>query len=122
MVDLAELMEEDQAHGSLPLWPTSVYILSMTSMVWNISLGQLGLAAWLCCLPALVHLIISPTQETEKRSLISLQQLKSSVYYQHSSHNKFKTQQLLGRKIIQAETGTQGKKFYKSLHIRKPPR
>jgi len=39
--------------------PTTIYKLSMTSMVWNISTGQLGLDAWLCSLPALVHLLIS---------------------------------------------------------------
>jgi len=42
----------------------------MASMVWNISVGQLGLAAWLCSLPALVHLLIIQTWESEKRSLI----------------------------------------------------
>jgi len=68
-------------------------------MVWNISVGQLGLAAWLCSLPAPAHQLISQTWETEKRSLISQQQLKTSVYYQHSSHTKSKTQQLLGRKL-----------------------
>jgi len=35
-------------------------------MVWNVSIGQLGLAAWLCSLPAGVHLLISKTWETEK--------------------------------------------------------
>ena len=51
--------------------PTPIYILSMASMVWNISVGQLGLAVCLCSLPALLHLLISWTWETEKRSLIS---------------------------------------------------
>jgi len=37
--------------------PTSIYKLSMTSMVWNSSTGQLGLAVWLCSLPAPAHLI-----------------------------------------------------------------
>jgi len=46
-------------------WPTPIYMLSMTSMVWNISFGQLGLDAWLCSLPALVHLLISWTWATE---------------------------------------------------------
>jgi len=39
--------------------PTPIYILSMTSMAWNISTGQLGLAAWLCSLPASAPLLIS---------------------------------------------------------------
>jgi len=38
----------------------------MISMVWNISIGQLGLAAWLCSLPAPAHRLISWTWETEK--------------------------------------------------------
>jgi len=38
----------------------------MTSMVWNISIGQLGLAVWLWSLPALVNLLVSRTWETEK--------------------------------------------------------
>jgi len=41
------------------LRPTASYKWSMTSVVWNISTGQVGLAAWLCSLPALVHLLIS---------------------------------------------------------------
>jgi len=41
------------------LWPTSTYKLSMTSTVWNISAGQLGLAAWLPSLPAPPHPLIS---------------------------------------------------------------
>jgi len=48
--------------------------------------------------PAPAHLLISQAWETRKRSLISQEQLKPSVYYQHSSHTKSKTQQLLGRK------------------------
>jgi len=36
-----------------------IYILSMMYMIWNISTGHPGLAAWLCFLPALVHLLIS---------------------------------------------------------------
>jgi len=39
----------------------------MTSMVWNISMSQLGLAAWQCCLPAPAHLLISLTWENEKK-------------------------------------------------------
>jgi len=46
--------------------PTPIYKLSITSMIWSISIGQLGLAAWLCLLPALVHLLISPAWQTGK--------------------------------------------------------
>jgi len=46
--------------------PIPSHKLSMMSMVWNISTGQLGLAAWLCSLPAPAHLLISRTWETGK--------------------------------------------------------
>ena len=38
---------------------TPIYKVSMSSMVWNISIGHVGLAVWLCCLAAPVHLLIS---------------------------------------------------------------
>jgi len=41
------------------LRPTFINKLSMTSMVWNISIGQPGLDVWLCSLPAPAHLLIS---------------------------------------------------------------
>jgi len=41
--------------------PTPIHQLSMMSMVWNISIGQLGLSAWLCSLPAPAHLFFSRT-------------------------------------------------------------
>jgi len=41
------------------LWPTPAYKLSRTSIVWKISIGQLGLAVRLCSLPAPSHLLIS---------------------------------------------------------------
>ena len=79
--------------------PTPIDKLIMASMVWNISIAQLWLAAWLRSLPAPAHLLISQTWETEKKYLISQQQLKTSVYYQHSSCTRSKTQQALGRKL-----------------------
>ena len=39
--------------------------LRLTSMVWNISIGHLGLAVWLCSLPAPAHLFISWIREIE---------------------------------------------------------
>jgi len=45
--------------GFLPLSEPPFYKLSMTSMVWNISTGQLRLAVWPCSLPAPAHLLIS---------------------------------------------------------------
>ena len=39
--------------------PTLTYKLSVTSVVWNIPVAQLGLAAWLCSLPAPAHLLVS---------------------------------------------------------------
>jgi len=41
----------------------------MMSMVWNISIGQPGLAAQLCSLPVPAHLLISRTWETRKQVL-----------------------------------------------------
>jgi len=81
--------------------PTPIYKLSIMSMVWSTSTDQPGLAAWLCSLPAPAHLLIN-----WEKSLISQEQLKTSVYYQHSPHTESKTQQLLGKKIIPAETRT----------------
>jgi len=39
--------------------PTSIYKVSITSMVRSISINQPGLAAWLCSLPAPAHLLVS---------------------------------------------------------------
>jgi len=39
--------------------PTPIHKMRMMSVVWNISTGQLGLAAWLCSLPDPAHLLIS---------------------------------------------------------------
>jgi len=39
-------------------WPTAICKLNMMSMVWNISMGQLGLAVWLHSLPAPAYLLI----------------------------------------------------------------
>ena len=65
MTDFTKLTELTEIF--LPPRPTPVYKQSMISMLWNISISQLGLAAWLCSLPALVHLLIRRTWETEKR-------------------------------------------------------
>ena len=46
--------------------PTPIHKRSITSMVWNISIGQLGLAAWLWSLPAPAHLLLSSVWETGK--------------------------------------------------------
>jgi len=54
-----------QTHGKVSVpQPSPMYILSMTSTIWNISVGQLGLVAWLVSLLALVHLLIGWTWET----------------------------------------------------------
>jgi len=44
---------------SCPTQPAPIHKPSMMSVVWNISTGQLGLAAWLCSLPAPAHLLMS---------------------------------------------------------------
>jgi len=70
LIDFTELtkLTEDQTprkvkpprkRGFLLPQPTPAYKLSTTPVVWNISTGQLGLAAWLCSLAALVHLLVS---------------------------------------------------------------
>jgi len=66
--DFAKLMEKrSNSWERIPApWSTFIYKLSMKSMVWNISFGQLGSAAWLCSLPARVHLLVSQTWETAK--------------------------------------------------------
>jgi len=51
---LTEGRRADSYHPANPIHKSS-----MTSMVWNISIGQRGLAAWLCSLPAPAHLLIS---------------------------------------------------------------
>jgi len=68
------------------------------SMVWNISLGHLELAVWLCSLPAPAHLLISWIRETGKSPWFLSNNRKRQCYqcYQHSSRTKSKTQQLLG--------------------------
>jgi len=79
--ELTKLMAKDQTPGKVwthrkrpnlwekgipATWPIPIDRLSMTSMVWNISVGQPGLAVWLCSLLALVYLLISQTLKTEK--------------------------------------------------------
>jgi len=53
-----KLMEKRKQKILIPQ-PTPIHKLSMTSMVWYISISQLGPAAWLCSLPAPAHLLIS---------------------------------------------------------------
>jgi len=48
-----ELMEKNKRVPSHQ--PTPIHKLSMMSMVWNISVGQFGLAAWLYSPPQLLH-------------------------------------------------------------------
>jgi len=56
----------------------------MASMVWNISTGHPGLAAWLCSLPAPAHRLISWIWETEKSPWFHSNNWKHQCY-QHSS-------------------------------------
>ena len=73
-----------------------IYKLSITSMIWNISIDQLGLSAWLCSLPAPAH--ISWIWETGKSPWFHSNNWKHQCY-QHSSGTKSKTLQLLGGKL-----------------------
>ena len=66
--------ERIQTHGSekeeIPnTRPTVIPKLSVISMVWNTSSGQLGLAAWLCSLPAPAHMFASWIWEIGKKVL-----------------------------------------------------
>ena len=53
-----ELTENEGQKVPAP-WPTLIHKLNMTPMLWKISVGQLGLAVWLCSIPAPTHLLIS---------------------------------------------------------------
>jgi len=70
----------------------------MTSMLWNICIGQLGLAASLCSLPAPANLLISWTRETGKSPWFLCNTWKHQCY-PYSSCTESKTQQLLGGKL-----------------------
>jgi len=55
-----ELTENRRAESFLTApRPTLIHKLSIPSVVWNISIGQLGLAAWLYSLQAPAHLMFS---------------------------------------------------------------
>ena len=54
-----ELLEKKEKPIASCTPANPIHKLSMTFMVWHISTGQLGLAAWLCSLPAPAHLLIS---------------------------------------------------------------
>jgi len=68
--EFAKLVEKCQTHrevqtprkkikGLKPWERDELPEQSMLSMVWNISVGWLRLAAWLCSLPASAHLLVS---------------------------------------------------------------
>jgi len=76
--------------------PTHIHKVSTMSMVWSISTGQLGLAAWLCSLPAPAHPLVSWTWETGRSPWFPIKNWKHQCY-QHST--KSKTQQLQRGKL-----------------------
>ena len=85
--------KKGQKEDSCPLTPTPIYKLSMIPVVWTISIGQLGLAVWLCSLSAPAQLLISWIWETE----ISLWFLSNNSKHQCYQHSL--SQQLLGGKL-----------------------
>jgi len=89
------ILQNSQKKWVLPAQPTSIHKLSMPSMVWNISAG---LAAWPCSLPAPACLLISWIWETGRSPWFLGNSWKPQCY-QHSSHTKSKTQQLLRGKL-----------------------
>jgi len=54
-----KLLEKRRADSLLPPQPPSIHKLRMMFLLWNIFIGQLGLAGWLCYLLAPAHLLIS---------------------------------------------------------------
>jgi len=68
----------------------------MTAVLWNISTGQLGVAAWLCSLQ-LPHTSSLAEHKTLEKVLDFLATTEHQCYH-HSSHTKSK-QQLLGGKL-----------------------
>jgi len=88
--------KKEKARFLPPPQPTPVNKLS-PSMVWNTSIGQVGLATWLCSLPAPACLLSSWTWETSKSPWFHSNDWKECL--QHSSSTKPKTQQLLGGKL-----------------------
>jgi len=55
-----ELTAKKKIKKSIPgPWPSTICKLIMMFRVWNISIGQLELAAWLCSFRAPAHLLIS---------------------------------------------------------------
>ena len=73
-------------------------------MVWNISTGQLGLAAWLHSLPGPAHMLISWIYETGKSPWFLSNNWKHQCY-PHSSGTKSKKQQLQGGKLSLLKPG-----------------
>ena len=95
----------EELRASCPL-AAPFHKLSVTSVVWNISTGQLGPATWLCSLPAPARLLISWTWEMGRSPWFHSNNWKHQCY-QHSSCTKSKLQQLLGGKLtIPAKTRT----------------
>ena len=88
-----KLMEKRKQKILIPQ-PTPIHKLSMTSMVWYISISQLGPAAWLCSLPAPAHLLISWIWETGKSPWTHGNNWEHQCY-QHSPRTESKTEQLL---------------------------
>jgi len=94
LIKLTEKFELTEKETPAP-WPTPIYKLSVRSMAWSISPGQLGLPA-----PSpLLHTCLLAECGRLEKVLHFLATIKTSVYYQRSSRTKYKTQQLLGGKL-----------------------
>jgi len=80
-----EIMEKRKKPGLLPPQPTPIHKVRMLPMIWSISIGQPGLAAWLCSLPAPAHPQDSAT--TKNISVINILLLlnpKHSSYWEEN--------------------------------------
>jgi len=87
----------------------------MTSVVWNISVGQLDYLSSYA--PSqLLHTCASAEHGRLEKVLDFIATTKN-ISYQHSSHTKSKTQQLLGRKstLSQPKPGQMAKKIQKPV-------
>ena len=87
-------------------------------MVWNISVGQLGPALWLCFLLAPAHLLVSWIWETGEKSPWLHSNNQKHQCYQRSSCTKSKSQQLLGGKLTLSQPKLGYREKFSCIHFK----
>ena len=85
-------------------WPTTFYKLSMTSTVWNISIGQLRYLSGYA--PSQLAHACSLAECKKPKKVLDFLATTENISYQHSSHTTSKTQQLLRRKLTLSQLKT----------------